>query len=103
MWGERNCLSFETAAGGIEPPSSRLTVRRSTARPPLVFNCILTKCLYLLQSAELAQKEEEETAVNTRRCGYIRVKPRTRVLYYIYHISESMLDVHCDTPSSAIL
>ena len=26
--GLRNCLSFETAAGGIEPP---LTVRRSTA------------------------------------------------------------------------
>ena len=33
MWGERNFLSFETAAGGTEPP--RLTVRRSTARPPL--------------------------------------------------------------------
>ena len=22
MWGERNCLSFETAVGEIEPPSS---------------------------------------------------------------------------------
>ena len=33
MWGERNCLSFETALGGIEPPSPRLTARRSTARP----------------------------------------------------------------------
>ena len=35
MWGERNCLSFETAVGGIEPPSPRLTVRRCTAWPPL--------------------------------------------------------------------
>ena len=35
MWGERNCLSFETAVGGIEPPSPRLTVWRSTMRPPL--------------------------------------------------------------------
>ena len=35
MWGKRNCLSFETAVGGIEPPSPRLTDRRSTARPPL--------------------------------------------------------------------
>ena len=33
MWGEQNCLSFETAVGGIEPPSPRLTVRRSTAWP----------------------------------------------------------------------
>ena len=31
MWGERNCLSFETAADRIEPP--QLTVRHSTARP----------------------------------------------------------------------
>ena len=31
----RNCLSFETAAGGIEPPSPRLTVQRSTARPTI--------------------------------------------------------------------
>ena len=35
MWGERDCLSFETAVGGIKLPSPRLTVRRSTARPPL--------------------------------------------------------------------
>ena len=35
MWGGQNCLSFETAVGGIEPPSPRLTVRRSNARPPL--------------------------------------------------------------------
>ena len=35
MWGERNCLSFEMAVGGIEPPSPRLTVLCSTARPPL--------------------------------------------------------------------
>ena len=35
MWGERNCLSFETAVGGIEPPSPQLTVRCSTARSPL--------------------------------------------------------------------
>ena len=38
MWGERNCLRFETPAGGIEQPSPRLTdkiVRRSTARQPL--------------------------------------------------------------------
>ena len=35
MWGEGNCLSFETVVGGIEPPSIRLTVRRSTAQPPL--------------------------------------------------------------------
>ena len=28
MWGERNGLSFETAVSGIEPPSTRLTVRR---------------------------------------------------------------------------
>ena len=27
MWGERNCLSFETAIGAIEPPPPRLTVR----------------------------------------------------------------------------
>ena len=33
--GWRNCLRFEKAVGGIEPPSPRLTVRRSTARPPL--------------------------------------------------------------------
>ena len=31
-----NCPSFETAVGGIEPPSPRLRVRRSTARPPLL-------------------------------------------------------------------
>ena len=37
MWGERNCLSFVTAVGGIEPSSPRLTVRRSTARPPLMY------------------------------------------------------------------
>ena len=36
--GERSCLCFETAAGGIEPPSSRVTVRRSTARPLLPTN-----------------------------------------------------------------
>ena len=35
MWGERNCLSFETAVSAIETPSARLTVRRSTAKPPL--------------------------------------------------------------------
>ena len=35
MWGERNCIGFETAVGGIEPSSPRLTVRRCTARPPL--------------------------------------------------------------------
>ena len=35
MWDERNCLSFEMAVDGIEPPSPRLTVRRSAARPPL--------------------------------------------------------------------
>ena len=29
MWGERNCLSFETGAGGIEPPSWRLTLWQS--------------------------------------------------------------------------
>ena len=34
--GVRNCLRFETAVGGIEPPSPRLTVRRSTTRPPLL-------------------------------------------------------------------
>ena len=33
--GGRNCLSFKTVVGGIEPPSPRLTVRRSTAQPPL--------------------------------------------------------------------
>ena len=27
MWGKRNCLSFETAVGGIEPPSPQLTVQ----------------------------------------------------------------------------
>ena len=37
MWGERNCLRFETAVGGIEPPSvSSMTVQRSTSRPPLI-------------------------------------------------------------------
>ena len=35
MWGEQNCLSLETMVGGIEPPSPRLTVRRSTVRRPL--------------------------------------------------------------------
>ena len=35
MWDDRNCLSFETTVGGIEPQSPRLTVQRSTARPPL--------------------------------------------------------------------
>ena len=34
MWSERNCLNFEKAVGGIEPPSPRLTVRPSTTRPP---------------------------------------------------------------------
>ena len=34
MWDKRNCLSFETVAGGIEPPSPRLTVRRSMVHPP---------------------------------------------------------------------
>ena len=33
--GERNCLSFETAVGGIEPSSLRLTARLSTVRPQL--------------------------------------------------------------------
>ena len=33
MWGERNCLSFETAVGGVEPPSSRSTVRRDHRSP----------------------------------------------------------------------
>ena len=36
MWGERNCLSFKTAVGGIEPPSPRLTVWCSTTRPLLL-------------------------------------------------------------------
>ena len=36
MLGERNCLSFETAAGEIEQPSPRLTVWRSTTQPPLL-------------------------------------------------------------------
>ena len=31
MWGEQNCISFETVVGGIEPPSPQLTVGRSTA------------------------------------------------------------------------
>ena len=35
MWGKQNCLSFEMAVGGIEPPSPRLRVRPSAARPPL--------------------------------------------------------------------
>ena len=35
MWGEWNCLSFETAVGGIEPLSPWLTVWRSIAWPPL--------------------------------------------------------------------
>ena len=35
MWGERNCLSFEMAVGGIEPPSPRLTVLHAIVRPPL--------------------------------------------------------------------
>ena len=29
MWGERNFLSFETAVGGIEPPSPRHAVTAS--------------------------------------------------------------------------
>ena len=40
MWGERNCLSFETVVGGIEPPSPRLRVRHSTVRSPLPTNKI---------------------------------------------------------------
>ena len=35
MWGELNCLTFEMAVGGIEPPSPRLTVWGSTAQQPL--------------------------------------------------------------------
>ena len=35
MWGEEIAKVFETAVGGIEAPSPRLTVRRSTVRPPL--------------------------------------------------------------------
>ena len=34
MLGERNCLCFETAAGGYETPPPRLTVLRATALPP---------------------------------------------------------------------
>ena len=35
MWGERNCLSFETAVGTqIEPPSPRLTVPLATIWRP---------------------------------------------------------------------
>ena len=33
MLGEWNCLSFEMAVGGIEPPSPWLTVLHSTTRP----------------------------------------------------------------------
>ena len=42
MWGERNCISFVTAGGGIEPPSPRLTVRRYTTLPPLLRETALT-------------------------------------------------------------
>ena len=34
MWGERNCLSFETAVGGIEPPVPR------DHRSPCVCVCV---------------------------------------------------------------
>ena len=37
MLGVRNCLTFETAAGGIEPPSPRLIIRRSTAHLALAY------------------------------------------------------------------
>ena len=48
MWGERNCLSFETAVGGFEPPSPRLTIRSSTARPllPNVIKCFRKEIVY---------------------------------------------------------
>ena len=39
--GLQNCLSFETAVGGIEPSSPRLTVWCSTARPPLLALCYM--------------------------------------------------------------
>ena len=42
MWVERNCLSFETAAGGIEPPSPQLTLL-CDHRPHNLHNIIKNK------------------------------------------------------------
>ena len=52
MWGERNYQNFETAVGGIEPPSPQLTVRRSTAWPPFLTHKHreLLACPYSLHS-----------------------------------------------------
>ena len=59
MWGERNCLGFETAAGGIEPSSPRLTVRRSTEPPPLPTGVDSREKNYVIYFQELTQEKHE--------------------------------------------
>ena len=65
MWGERNCLSFETAVAGIEPPSSRLTVRRSTTRPPLPTYLCMYRTVFV--SVSLILKEHEYLELTEKR------------------------------------
>ena len=70
MWGERNCLSFVTVVGGIEPPSPRLTVRCSTARPPLLTVCLpnVTECEDVDPVHSLSGGEWSHPRVICHRC-----------------------------------
>ena len=43
MWGERNCLSFETAVGGIEPSIDSPALYRSTTAP---HTCYTHRCSF---------------------------------------------------------
>ena len=53
MWGERNCLSFETAVGGIEPPSPRLTCFMSHS---VVRSCFRSYGVVLWEMVTLAEQ-----------------------------------------------
>ena len=53
MWGEQNCPSFETAAGGLETQSSLLTVRHSNdaaTAPHGTFQIFRTAFLSMIRS-----------------------------------------------------
>ena len=53
MNGERNCLSFETAVGGIEPPSPRLALYRATTAPHIVAASANIKHLFIYSHSNL--------------------------------------------------
>ena len=73
MWGKRNCLSFETAVGGIEPPSPRLTVRRSVARPPLPTYCELGISVSRYRTRDRVE-QSNEVCIQTERERTVFVK-----------------------------